>query len=73
MFVEVIYYKPEINAYAGQRYTFHTDLPLVEYQKVIVPPENKKALVVGIVKDEENVLRQPWANRIKSITQIDMN
>ena len=72
MYVEVLYYKPETNAYGGQRYTFHTDLLLTEYQKVLVPPDDQKALVVSIVKDEDSILHQPWANRIKSITQIDI-
>lgn len=73
MFVEVLYHKPEISGYAGSRYTFYTDLPLVEKQRVLVPPDNKKALVVGIVEDEESVLRQPWADRIKTITQLDLD
>ena len=74
MYVEIIYHKPELSGYAGARYTFHTDLPLVVGQKVLVPSndgEPKKALVMAVGIDESKIKGQPWAKNIKSITQLD--
>ena len=74
MYVEIIYHKPELSGYAGQRYTFHTELPLVVGQKVLVPSndgEPKKALVMAVGIDESEIIGQPWANFIKEIKEID--
>lgn len=76
MYVEVLYHKPEISGYAGSRYTFYTDLPLVENQKVLVPTntgEMKKALVKAVNIDEAKVIGQPWAEHMKKITQLDLD
>ena len=72
MFVSVLYHTPEINGYAGKRYTFYTKLPLVEGQKVLVPPDGQKALVREINLDESEIVGQPWAKDIKEITQFDI-
>lgn len=74
MYVEVLYHKPEMSGYGGARYTFHTDLPLVVGQKVLVPTDTKelkKALVMAVGIDESKIKGQPWAKRIKSITTLD--
>ena len=74
MYVEVLYHKPELSGYGGARYTFHTGLPLVVGQKVLVPSNNgelKKALVMAVGIDESEIIGQPWANQIKEIKEID--
>lgn len=72
MFVSVLYYKPDMNGYAGRRYTFFTALPLVENQKVLVPPDNQKAIVREVNLDESTIIGEPWAKNIKEITQLDL-
>lgn len=71
--VRVKYFKDDIKGYAGREYTFRTELPLQPFQKVLVPSndvELKKALVVEIDVPESEI-DPAWANRIKTITQID--
>lgn len=74
MFVKVIYFKTDLNAYGGRDYLFSTELPLIPYQKVLVPSndgELKKALVVEIDVPESEI-DPAWANRIKEIKQLDI-
>ena len=74
MFVKVMYHKDDIGGYGGREYTFATKLPLVPYQKVLVPSnegELKKALVVEVGVDESEIIGQPWAKRIKEIKELD--
>ena len=75
MYVEVLYHKPEACGYAGQRYTFYTELPLTVGQRVLVPTDKgdlKRALVMAIDVDESKIIDQPWAKNIKKITQLDI-
>lgn len=73
MYVKCIYFKNDMNAYAGREYTFRTELPLIPYQKVLVPSsdgELKKALVTEINVPESEIQKE-WADRIKEIKEID--
>lgn len=74
MYVKIKYYKEDLAGYGGREYTFDTKLPLIPYQKVLVPSndgESKKALVTEINLDESEIVGQPWANQIKEIKEID--
>lgn len=74
MFVKVKYYKEDLAGYGGREYTFSTKLPLIPYQKVLVPSndgEPKKALVTEVNLAESEIIGQPWANYIKEIKEID--
>ena len=51
MYVGVKFYKPELNAYSGRVYIYHTTLPLEVGNKVLVPTqkaEEQKAIVVEV-------------------------
>ena len=74
MYVKVKYYKDDLSGYGGREYTFKTELPLIPYQKVLVPSNDgdpKKALVTEVNLDESEIIGQPWANQIKEIKEID--
>lgn len=73
MYVKVLYHKPFMNGYAGNRYTFYTELPLQENQRVLVPTDDgelKKALVTEINVPESEI-NPSWAWKIKEIKEID--
>lgn len=73
MNVQVKYWKDDISAYGGKDYTFKTELPLVPYQKVLVPAvdgSKKKAIVTRVaVSDSE--IDPEWIDRLKEITELD--
>ena len=74
MYVKVKYHKDDLNGYGGKEYTFLTHLPLIPYQKVLVPSndgETKKAIVVE-VNVPESEIDKAWANRIKEIKELDI-
>ena len=51
MYVGVIYYQPDLQAYGGRPYTYATDLPLKVGDRVIAPTQKvneQKAVVVAI-------------------------
>lgn len=73
MYVKCIYFKNDMNAYAGREYTFSTKLPLIPCMKVLVPSndgELKKALVTEINVPESEI-DKAWADRIKEIKELD--
>ena len=74
--MKVKFYHEDINAYAGEEYTYKTDLSLARYQKVLVPagddPELKKAIVTTVDVAEKEIVNQPWAYKIKSIKELDV-
>ena len=74
MYVKVKYHKEDLKGYGGKEYTFSTNLPLIPYQKVLVPSndgEMKKAIVVE-VNVPESEIDKAWANRIKEIKELDI-
>lgn len=74
MYVRVKYHKADLQGYGGKEYTFSTELPLIPYQKVLVPSndgEMKKAIVVE-VNVPESEIDKAWANRIKEIKELDI-
>lgn len=73
MLVKVKYYKEDLAGYGGREYTFDTKLPLIPYQRVLVPSndgEPKKALVTE-VNVPESEIDEAWASRIKEIKEMD--
>ena len=72
MLVSVIYYDPTVNGYCGRPYTYKTNLPLKEFQRVIAPTMDgdKKALVVETNLPESSV-DPSWAWKLKEIKELD--
>lgn len=73
MIVKAMYYKPKMNGYGGQAYTFRTDLPLKAGDRVLAPGGEgtpKKAIITE-VDLPEGVIDVRWADRVKHITQYD--
>lgn len=76
MIVEVLYYDPVINGYAGDRYTYYCDIPVRIRQKVLAPVKDgknivlKKAIIMA-TDLPESVINDSWRSRVKEITLID--
>ena len=76
MIVEVLFYDPIINAYAGQRYTYYCSIPVVEGQNVLAPVQKGNTTVLKKAKImstnlPESVIRDSWKMKVKTITQFD--
>lgn len=72
MVCRVKYYHEDINAYAGASYTYISDLPLTELDKVIAPTYkgDAKAIVVEVDLPAE-AISPAWADRVQTITEYD--
>ena len=73
MLVSVLYYNDSVGGYSGRSYTYRTELPLEVFQRVVVPVADgskKKALVTEI-NLPESVVDPSWADKLKSITELD--
>lgn len=57
MLVNVRYYKPKLNGYCGNSFTYRTKLPLVPGNKVLAPTQggDQRALVVETEVPENRV------------------
>lgn len=57
MLVNVRYYKPKLNGYCGNSFTYRTKLPLVPGNKVLAPTQggDQRALVVEADVPESRV------------------
>lgn len=57
MLVNVRYYKPKLNGYCGNAFTYRTKLPLVPGNKVLAPTQggDQRALVVEADVPESRV------------------
>ena len=76
MIVEVLYYDPLINGYAGKRYTYYCNLPVEYGQKVLAPVQegygiNLKKAVIVATDLPESVIGDSWRSKVKTITQLD--
>ncbi len=74
MNIKVIYYNEKIRGYSGRGYTYRTELPLMEGDKVLVPvgneQEGKRAMVIE-TNVPESEIDPAWADKVKSVTQYD--
>lgn len=73
MIVKAMYYKPNMDGYGGQAYTFRTELPLKAGDKVLAPGGEgapKKAIITE-VDLPEGVIDVRWADRVKYIIEYD--
>lgn len=72
MYIKVKYFKPFDEAYGGREYTYKTDLPLNEGDKVIAPTVNgdMKAIVTA-VNVPEGQIDERWADKIRAIDTYD--
>ena len=73
MIVKAIYYKPKLNGYGGQAYTFRTKLPLHPGDHVLVPGSeaDEKPAMITEINLPESVIDPAWADRVKWITRMD--
>lgn len=71
--VKVQYYKGEINGYMGREYTYRTDLPLKEGDRVIAPTAKDpvQRAIVTQVNLPESTIDPSWAERVRTITRYD--
>lgn len=71
MYVRVMYYKPEANGYSGREYTYFTQMPLQEGDKVIAPTakEPEQKAMVTEVNISETEISPEWKDRIKEIKE----
>lgn len=72
MLVNVRYYKPKLNGYCGNAFTYRTKLPLVPGNKVIAPTQggDQRALVVEADVPESRVDMRILP-LLKEITRFD--
>lgn len=76
MIVEVLFYDPLINGYAGERYTYYCNIPVLPGQKVLAPVKQrgdivlKNALIMA-TDLPESVIKDEWRSSMKTITQLD--
>lgn len=73
MYVKVRYRREGSGIYEGRLYTYSTELPLVEGDKVIAPTAkgDNSALVVEINAPASEI-DPAWADKIKEITRYDV-
>ena len=71
--VKVQYFKGEINGYMGREYSYRTELPLKEGDKVIAPTakDGNQRTIVTKAGLPESVIDPAWADRVRSITRMD--
>lgn len=72
MLVNVRYFKPQLNGYAGNAFTYKTDLPLKVGDRVIAPTRggDNRAMVVEIDVPEGRVDERVMP-LLREITQYD--
>nr|DAG69063.1 MAG TPA: protein of unknown function DUF4772 [Caudoviricetes sp.] len=72
MLVNVRYYKPKLNGYCGNSFTYRTKLPLVPGNKVLAPTQggDQRALVVEADVPESRVDMRILP-LLKEITRFD--
>lgn len=72
MLVNVRYYKPKLNGYCGNAFTYRTKLPLVPGNKVLAPTQggDQRALVVEADVPESRVDMRILP-LLKEITRFD--
>jgi hypothetical protein len=72
MYVNVKFFKHDINAYGGRDYLYSTRLAVNVGDKVYVPTVDgyKRAIVVA-VNVPKTEINPAWADRIKEITRFD--
>lgn len=72
MIVKVKYYNDEIGGYAGQEYTYRTNLSVQPFTKVIAPTYkgDNKALITQ-VDLPESTIDPAWADRVQWIKEYD--
>lgn len=68
---EVQYYKPDCEAFAGNKYSYYTSLPLKVGDEVLAPTQTGKnrAIVKAAGRAELNERELAFADRIKEITE----
>ena len=72
MYVSVQYFDEQANAYGGKSYTYKTDLPLVPYQKVIVPTyKGDKKAIIKEINLPDSCVEEAWKDKLKTISEVD--
>ena len=72
MYIKVKYFKPLDGDYGGREYTYKSDLPLNEGDKVIAPTVHgdMKAIVTA-ANVPEGQIDERWADKIRTIDTYD--
>lgn len=72
MIVTVLYYDEVAKGYNGKEYTYHTNLSLMPFQKVLAPtPKGDKKAIVMKINLPESAIQPEFANRVKEIKEMD--
>jgi len=73
MIVSVIFHDGATDTYGGRSYTYRTELPLKQFEKVLCPTYKglKKGLVTR-VNVPETEIDPAWADRVKEIKERDL-